>query len=55
VRLARVHEAPFTDRLVAKFDLPVLGWRGAAERKRNGNGNDGGNGNGANGNGQQEI
>ncbi|WUS72672.1 NAD kinase [Kribbella sp. NBC_01245] len=33
VRLARVHEAPFTDRLVAKFDLPVLGWRGTAERK----------------------
>ena len=23
VRLARLHEAPFTDRLVAKFDLPV--------------------------------
>ncbi|MFC9691994.1 NAD kinase [Kribbella sp. NPDC056951] len=38
VRLARAHEAPFTDRLVAKFDLPVLGWRGAAERKRNPNG-----------------
>ena len=36
VRLARAHAAPFTDRLVAKFDLPVLGWRGAAERKRNG-------------------
>jgi NAD+ kinase len=34
VRLARAHEAPFTDRLVAKFDLPVLGWRGAAERRR---------------------
>jgi NAD+ kinase len=33
VRLARVHTAPFTDRLVAKFDLPVMGWRGAAERK----------------------
>ena len=28
VRLARLHEAPFTDRLVAKFDLPVSGWRG---------------------------
>ncbi|MFI5735536.1 NAD kinase [Kribbella sp. NPDC051587] len=39
VRLARAHKAPFTDRLVAKFDLPVLGWRGAAERKRNPNGN----------------
>ncbi|MEU0092201.1 NAD kinase [Kribbella sp. NPDC006257] len=34
VRLARAHEAPFTDRLVAKFDLPVLGWRGTAERNR---------------------
>ena len=32
VRLVRLHEAPFTDRLVAKFDLPVAGWRGAAER-----------------------
>jgi NAD+ kinase len=29
VRLARLQSAPFTDRLVAKFDLPVLGWRGA--------------------------
>ena len=28
VRLVRLHEAPFTDRLVAKFDLPVEGWRG---------------------------
>jgi NAD+ kinase len=28
VRLARLHEAPFTDRLVRKFDLPVVGWRG---------------------------
>jgi NAD+ kinase len=28
VRLARLHSAPFTDRLVAKFDLPVGGWRG---------------------------
>jgi NAD+ kinase len=27
VRLARLHTAPFTDRLVAKFDLPVEGWR----------------------------
>jgi NAD+ kinase len=33
VRLARLHEAPFTDRLVAKFDLPVRGWRGTAEGK----------------------
>ncbi len=28
VRLARVHPAPFTERLVGKFDLPVDGWRG---------------------------
>lgn len=28
VRLARLTEAPFTDRLVAKFELPVHGWRG---------------------------
>jgi len=28
VRLARLTRAPFTDRLVAKFDLPVRGWRG---------------------------
>lgn len=38
VRLVRLHEAPFTDRLVAKFDLPVEGWRGAAERRRRENG-----------------
>ena len=29
VRLARLHTAPFTDRLVAKFDLPV-DWAGGA-------------------------
>ncbi len=34
VRLVRQHDAPFTDRLVAKFGLPVEGWRGAAERRR---------------------
>ncbi len=28
VKLARIHAAPFTERLVAKFDLPVDGWRG---------------------------
>lgn len=28
VRLARLHEGAFTDRLVKKFDLPVAGWRG---------------------------
>ncbi len=36
VRLARLHQAPFTDRLVAKFELPVAGWRGAAQRRRRG-------------------
>mgnify|MGYP003407532472 FL=1 len=30
VRLARFHEASFTDRLVEKFRLPVAGWRGPA-------------------------
>jgi NAD+ kinase len=29
VRLARLHHSSFTDRLVAKFALPVSGWRGA--------------------------
>lgn len=38
VHLVRLHQAPFTDRLVAKFDLPVTGWRGAAERRRNAEG-----------------
>lgn len=28
VRLARLHQGPFTDRLVGKFQLPVAGWRG---------------------------
>lgn len=28
LRLARLSEAPFTDRLVGKFALPVEGWRG---------------------------
>lgn len=30
VRLARLSQAPFTDRLVSKFSLPVEGWRGGA-------------------------
>jgi len=30
VRLARLHPAAFTERLVRKFRLPVTGWRGAA-------------------------
>lgn len=28
VRLARLHQGPFTDRLVGKFNLPTTGWRG---------------------------
>lgn len=38
VRLVRLHEAPFTDRLVAKFGLSVEGWRGASERRKRGGG-----------------
>jgi len=34
LRLARLSEAPFTDRLVNKFGLRVEGWRGAAETER---------------------
>ncbi|KRF15555.1 NAD kinase [Nocardioides sp. Soil797] len=34
VHLVRLHQAPFTDRLVAKFGLSVEGWRGASERRR---------------------
>ena len=34
IRLVRLHRAPFTDRLVAKFGLPVEGWRGAADRRK---------------------
>ena len=40
VRLVRLHRAPFTDRLVAKFDLSVSGWRGLAERRRRHNDDD---------------
>ncbi|MET0952784.1 MAG: NAD kinase [Aeromicrobium sp.] len=36
VHLARLHPASFADRLVRKFDLPVAGWRGASERRREG-------------------
>jgi NAD+ kinase len=32
VRLARLSRPPFTDRLVAKFGLPVHGWRGHPSR-----------------------
>ena len=28
IRLVRLHDRPFTDRLVRKFELPVHGWRG---------------------------
>jgi NAD+ kinase len=28
VRLVRLRDQPFTDRLVRKFSLPVRGWRG---------------------------
>ncbi len=31
VRFARLHQGPFTDRLVNKFNLPVTGWRGPVE------------------------
>ncbi|MGZ8719255.1 MAG: NAD kinase [Aeromicrobium sp.] len=34
VRLARLQKAPFADRLVRMFDLPVAGWRGASKRRR---------------------
>ena len=34
VLLARLQQGPFTDRLVRKFNLPVSGWRGAAEQRR---------------------
>ena len=33
VLLARTHQTPFTDTLVRKFELPVDGWRGIAERR----------------------
>jgi NAD+ kinase len=33
VRLARLRQGPFTDRLVKKFSLPVEGWRGPNSTK----------------------
>jgi NAD+ kinase len=36
VRLARLSSWPFADRLVAKFDLSVDGWRGLARRNHGG-------------------
>ncbi len=38
VRLARLTSWPFADRLVAKFDLSVDGWRGATRRNAGGSG-----------------
>jgi NAD+ kinase len=38
VRLARLSSWPFADRLVAKFDLSVTGWRGASRRGQGGSG-----------------
>jgi NAD+ kinase len=40
VRLARLHRAPFTDRLVAKFGLPVRGWRGHVDEHDGDDGDD---------------
>lgn len=33
VKLARLRQGPFTDRLVRKFSLPVEGWRGPESKK----------------------
>ena len=38
VRLARLTSSPFTDRLVAKFDLSIHGWRGRVAGARSGRG-----------------
>jgi NAD+ kinase len=34
IKIARLHDTPFTDRLVRKFALPVAGWRGPDEVHR---------------------
>lgn len=36
VRLARIHPAPFSERLVKKFQLPTRGWRGPVEESEAG-------------------
>lgn len=36
VRLARLRQGPFTDRLVKKFSLPVDGWRGPDDKSHSG-------------------
>ncbi|MGH3911764.1 MAG: NAD kinase, partial [Pseudonocardiaceae bacterium] len=33
IRLVRLHDCPFTDRLVRKFALPVQGWRGPPQSR----------------------
>ena len=38
VRLARLNDAPFSQRLVRKFNLPVSGWRVPARGPRRGQG-----------------
>jgi NAD+ kinase len=38
IRLARLTSEPFADRLVAKFDLSVEGWRGVSRRNAGGSG-----------------
>ncbi|MBX9245289.1 NAD kinase [Actinotalea ferrariae] len=40
VRLARLSHAPFTDRLVSRFALPVTGWRGRAPNGTAGRGDE---------------
>lgn len=32
IKLARIHPAPFSERLVAKFELPTGGWRGPSKK-----------------------
>jgi NAD+ kinase len=51
VHVVRLHPKPFTDRLVAKFGLPVEGWRGNGNGGGGNGGGNGSNGNGSNGNG----
>lgn len=34
VLLARIHPAPFSERLVRKFELPIRGWRGPQDTEK---------------------
>lgn len=34
IRLVRLNDCPFTDRLVRKFELPVQGWRGPPQNRQ---------------------